>query len=82
MELSPVERETLIHLLTEGDDIPSNIADNIDRHSRSVSRSAKRLKEKELVEDKGRNVYTLTGRGEKTARSVKKTEETLSKNET
>ena len=68
--LSPVERDVLVDLLTHGDNVPGNIADNTDRHPKSVSKRLKSLEEKELIENKGRGVYTLTMDGIAVARRL------------
>ena len=63
MELSPVERATLICLLNRGDNVPMNIADETEFHSKSVSRSLSNLEDRGHVENKGRGVWTLTTSG-------------------
>ena len=65
MSHSPVEAEVLSDLRDNGADIPANIAARIERHPRSISRSIRHLKEKELVRDKGAKVpvYELTEQG-------------------
>ena len=70
MLLTPAQRAILRHLLTEGDDVPSNIADSQDLHRNSVSRAAKPLKDEGLIEDKGSGVYTLTEQGRQEARDL------------
>lgn len=69
MGYSPVEREVLLDLLEGGADVPVNISVRIGRHPRSISRSIRRLRERELVEDKGAKVpvYVLTEAGEEAA---------------
>lgn len=70
--LSSVESEILVNILTNGDNVPSNIADNIGRHQTSVSRSLSSLEDEGLVENKGRGVWTLTVSGASLARVVMK----------
>lgn len=70
MKLTPVEREVLPCLLTGGDNIAKNIADEIDRHPNSVRRSLKKLIDKNLVRDKGGGVHTLTLSGIATAQEL------------
>ena len=75
MDLTPVERHILVHLLLEGDDVPGNIGDDdpdSDRpHTASVSRSMKNLEKKGLVRHKGSAVYRLTNQGLTAARNVR-----------
>jgi Mn-dependent DtxR family transcriptional regulator len=68
MLLSPSQKAILTHLLTEGDDVPANIAEAADLHRNSVSRAAKPLKENDLIRNKGHGVYTLTEQGRQEAR--------------
>lgn len=68
--MNTTEREILVHLREKGDNIPSNIADAIDRHSGSVQRSIGELESRELVENKGRGVYTLTEKGDEASESL------------
>jgi len=75
MALSPVERSTLICLLDEGDDVPSNISERTNHHNKSVSRSLSNLEERGHVENKGRGVYRLTTSGEDLAELAKELEE-------
>ena len=63
MKLSPVERAILSCLLNEGDNVPANIADETDFHSKSISRSLANLEDRGHVENKGRGVYRLTTSG-------------------
>jgi Mn-dependent DtxR family transcriptional regulator len=60
---TPAERAVLVHLLTNGDDLPSNIADETEYHRKSIQRAISRLSEDGLVRNKGRGVYTLTEDG-------------------
>jgi predicted transcriptional regulator len=69
--LSAVESEILVDLLLNGDNVPSNIADNIDRHKTSVSRSLSSLESEDLVDNKGRGVWTLTVAGASLARTIR-----------
>jgi DNA-binding MarR family transcriptional regulator len=75
MSLTPVQKDVLVHLLEEGDDIPANIAEGTGRHSKSVSRCITGMGEESLlglgfVSDKGRGVYTLTEDGRERAESL------------
>lgn len=69
--LSPVEIEVLRDLLVNGDNVPANTAENVDRHAKSASRSLSNLEEDGLVENKGRGVWTLTPEGVEAARSLR-----------
>jgi len=62
-DLSRVERAIILNLYTDGDNVPSNIADNIPHHAKSVSRSLADLEDMQLVTNKGRGVWTLTDDG-------------------
>lgn len=68
--LTAVESEVLVCLLLRGDNVPSNIAENIDRHPTSVSGSLSDLEDMELVRNKGRGVWTLTSQGINIAMSL------------
>jgi len=74
MNVTPVEREILVHLLLKGDDRPANIGDDdpdSERpHPASVSRSMSNLEDKGLVSHKGNAVYRLTNQGLIVARNV------------
>lgn len=74
MSLTPVQKDVLVHLYREGDDIPANIADGTGRHSKSVSRCISGMDESLLslgfLRDKGRGVYTLTEKGEERAKGL------------
>jgi predicted transcriptional regulator len=70
MNLTPTEREILVHLLVHGGNSAVNIADDIDRHAVSVRRSGKDLAEKGLVRHKGNNVFGLTSEGLVIARDI------------
>lgn len=75
MGLSDVQEAMIVHLIDEGDDIPSNIADSTGYHRNSVVRAAKPLVEKGMVENKGGGVYRLTEDGRQTARDLKNSAE-------
>lgn len=71
MDLSPVERETLVILYAHGDNVPKGISDRADRHSKSVSRSLSRLEDRGYVARKNRyGVWTLTDEGESVAEEL------------
>lgn len=62
--LSPVERGILEDLDENGDNVPSALASNIDRHPKSVSRSLSNLEDRGLVSKKNEfGVWTITDRG-------------------
>lgn len=69
--LSPVARDALVDLLIHGDNVPSNIAANTDRHPKSVSKRLSDLEDDGLVENKGSGVYALTLEGIAIARRLK-----------
>lgn len=70
MLFTPAQRDILKHLLTKGDDVPANIAEEHDYHRNSISRAAKPLKEEGLIIDKGHGVYKLTEEGRQEAREL------------
>lgn len=70
MELSPVQRATIVDLLVHGDDKAGNIADRTGYHHNSVSRSASGLVEGGQIAHKGGGVYRLTETGTETARGL------------
>jgi len=70
MALTEVQRAILTHLLTEGDDVPANIADEQGYHRNSVVRAAKPLVDDDLIVNKGRGVYRLTSEGREQARDL------------
>lgn len=72
--LTQVEREVTIALFDLGDNVPGNIADEIERHPTSVSRALSSLEEDGLVETKGRGVWALTPDGVRLARSFRRHE--------
>ncbi|WP_425548280.1 winged helix-turn-helix transcriptional regulator [Actinoplanes cyaneus] len=62
--LTASDRDILIDLLNNGDNSPSNIADNIDRHSKTVSERLSTLEDEGYVVPKGSGgVWTMTERG-------------------
>lgn len=61
--------EILHHLQRNGDNVPANIADGIERHAKYVTKKMRDLEERGLVENKGRGVYTLSPDGRELARS-------------
>ena len=63
MQLSPVERSILVTLHESGDNVPANIAEQTDHHSKSVSRSLSDLEDRGHVKNKGRGVWSLTYSG-------------------
>jgi Mn-dependent DtxR family transcriptional regulator len=69
--LSPVEQELLSALLTDGDNVPGNLADLTGRHPKSVSRSLSNLEDRGLVRTKGRGVWTLTQEGAELAEHLR-----------
>jgi len=68
--LSSVEMDVLVSLLLDGDNTPSNIARNTDRHKTSVSERLADLEDKSLVQSKGGGVWTLTLRGAHMAQTI------------
>jgi len=69
-DLSDAEKDVLLCLSRKGDNIPANIADETGLHSKSVSRilsGSEGLEEKDLIENKGRGVWTLTEVGQEIA---------------
>lgn len=70
MPMTPTEKNILLHLKENGDNVPSNIAEDIDRNKGSAQRSMRELHEKGLVENKGRGVYTLTEDGERAVEAL------------
>lgn len=77
-EFTPTEREAMIDLLLRGDNLPAGIADEIDRHPKSVSRSLKSLAEKGLSREKNDyHVWTLTAGGRNIAMQLAASSETL-----
>ena len=67
MSLTETEMEVLHDLAVNGDNVPSNIAENTGRHPKSVSRSlsgeTNSLESRGYVRNKGRGVWTITGEG-------------------
>lgn len=72
MNLTPTEREIMIHLLEHGGNSAVNIAEDIDRHAVSVRRSGKNLAEEGLLVHKGNNVFGLTREGLVVARDIRR----------
>jgi predicted transcriptional regulator len=70
MDLRPTERDVLLDLHRNGDNIQSNISDSTERTQKSVSTAIERLRDRGLVESKGRGVYRLTDEGVETAQTV------------
>ena len=54
----------IIEELQEGRNLGANIAEEIDRHQKTVTRRLNQLKDYGLVRNIGRGVYELTERGE------------------
>jgi Mn-dependent DtxR family transcriptional regulator len=67
--LPPTKLEILKDLQVNGDNVPANIAENIDRHPKYVTRSLTELEDDGYVINKGRGVYTLSPDGREVARS-------------
>lgn len=68
--LSEVDRAALVDLLLNGDNVPSNIAENTGHHPKSVSKRLGILEDDGLVENKGSGVYSLTLEGISVARKL------------
>jgi predicted transcriptional regulator len=60
----------LIALVLIGDSLPITIADQIDAHPRSVSRSIQGLVDDGYVVEKDRSVYSLTPEGFREGRAL------------
>jgi Mn-dependent DtxR family transcriptional regulator len=69
MDTTPTEMDILHHLQRHGDNVPANIAEDIDRHAKYVTTKMRDLEERGLVENKGRGVYALSPDGRELARS-------------
>lgn len=67
MELSPVQRATLVDLLIHGDDKAGNIGKRTGTHHNSVSRVVGELVDEGLIKPKGEGVYRLTENGRERA---------------
>lgn len=68
--LTETEQDILIHLLQEGNDAPSNIAEDINRSPEYVSNRLSGLSsEGLLVKNKGSGVWALTAEGAEMARA-------------
>ena len=76
--LTAVDRDVVVNLLINGDNLPSNIAENTDRHVTSVSRRLAELDDQGLAENKGSGVWTLTLDGIVVARTVRRSDESSS----
>jgi Mn-dependent DtxR family transcriptional regulator len=63
MSLSGSQEAVLRHLYRHGDDVPVNMGEATDFHSKSISRGLSGLESDGLVENKGSGVYTLTPAG-------------------
>lgn len=70
MSLSGSQEAVLRHLYRHGDDVPVNMGEATDFHSKSISRALTGLEDDELVENKGSGVYTLTPAGFTKARQL------------
>ncbi|WP_211693306.1 phage repressor protein [Natronomonas halophila] len=53
----------ILRELQEGRNLGANIADEIDRHQKTVTKRLNQLEDYGLVENIGRGVYELTARG-------------------
>jgi len=67
-----VEREILICLLEEGDNVPANISRSIERNRSGVSDRLSDLRESDLVHNKGSGVWTLTEKGVNVAQVLRR----------
>lgn len=67
---SEAEGDVLIDLFTNGDNTPSNIAENTDNHRKTVQRRLAGLEDRGLVYNKGGGVYRLTPEGFVAARVI------------
>ena len=69
--LTGADRDVLVDLLVNGDNSPSNIADNIGRHPKTVSSRLQELKSEGFVEPKGSGgVWRLTVKGLHSAQTI------------
>ena len=68
--VSETDEELLIDLLKHGDNVRGNLAENIGRNDSHVSERLANLRERSLVEDKGRGVWSLTRRGVRIAQGL------------
>lgn len=68
--MTETEMLALSDLIVHGDNVPSNIADNIDRSRSAVTKAMPELEERGLVENKGRGVYRLTWEGFRRAQQI------------
>lgn len=69
--VTPTEKEILLCLQEFGDNLPANIADRTDRHTKYVTRLCVEMENKGLLENKGRGVYRLTPDGRQLARECR-----------
>ena len=69
-ELTGADRDILSSILCHGDNVPTNIAENIDKNPKYVSQRLKDLDSRNLVSNKGRGVWTLTDKGLAVARQL------------
>lgn len=69
MGVTPTELEILRDIQIHGDNVPTNIAENIDAASKYVNRKLADLEDRGLVRNKGRGVWTLSPDGRKLVRS-------------
>ena len=69
-DLTDLEKDILVFLLTDGANAPKPIAEAVDSHRNSVSRSLSNLAEEGLVIDKGSGVWTLSCIGTMVARAL------------
>lgn len=70
MSPTPTEMEILRDLQQNGDNVPANVADNIDRHAKYVIVKLSDLADRGLVLNKGRGVYTLSPDGREYVRQA------------
>ena len=80
MTLKPTEREVLRDLCREnghGDNIQTNISENIDRTPKSVASALCNLEEKGLIVNKSRGVYRLTEDGREVSERLSEVELSL-----
>jgi Mn-dependent DtxR family transcriptional regulator len=73
-DLTRTEENILKHLLLYGDNVPSNVAEDIDASRSYVNDLLSGLSEKGLVIHKGNGVYKLSGTGISVAVEINKSE--------
>lgn len=61
---TPSEKEVMLHIRDNGDNVPYNIAEDVERHNKTVQRKCRELTEQGILRNKGQGVYTLTEKGE------------------